>query len=346
MTDLLGDPDDVNVRYDGVLAGSGGALVPPATPVYKHHMMAVFDGRGAAWRARKKAWRAIIPVVTGRKEKILGSGSITFTDPQFYTLKAEAEAKLGRKLDTKEFTEEHYQRIERRDDFQWGTSRFDPMLAETLLSLWSKPGDMVLDPWAGGVERGVVAAAMGRRYMGVDLRQEQVDANHAAVEGITWPEGEPLWFSGDTTAYVWPPGEASFAFGCPPYWHLEEYAGGERDLSGMTIGAFARAMRDTFALLRDGLAANAFAAIVVGDCRRKDGQRFFGAVPQVVLAAALDAGFGYGGDAIYLPPVGRKRVLAPANFKHRRSLTLAAESVLILVKGNQKQAAERLKEEA
>lgn len=58
-----------------------------------------------------------------------------------------------------------------------GTSIFDPVLCELAYRWFTPPGGVVLDPFAGGSVRGVVAALLGRRYVGIDLRAEQVAAN-------------------------------------------------------------------------------------------------------------------------------------------------------------------------
>ena len=60
-----------------------------------------------------------------------------------------------------------------------GTSVFDPVLTELCYAWFTCEGDTVLDPFAGGSVRGVVASIMGRRYTGVELRAEQVEANAA-----------------------------------------------------------------------------------------------------------------------------------------------------------------------
>jgi len=39
----------------------------------------------------------------------------------------------------------------------------------------------VLDPFAGGSVRGIVASRLGYRYVGIELRQEQVEANRRAI---------------------------------------------------------------------------------------------------------------------------------------------------------------------
>lgn len=58
-----------------------------------------------------------------------------------------------------------------------GGSVFDPVLCELIYRWFSPQGGTVLDPFAGGSVRGVVAAALGRDYVGVELRDEQVAAN-------------------------------------------------------------------------------------------------------------------------------------------------------------------------
>ena len=60
---------------------------------------------------------------------------------------------------------------------QSGTSIFDPVLCELVYRWFSPPGGQVLDPFAGGSVRGIVAAYCGRRYTGIDLRAEQIAAN-------------------------------------------------------------------------------------------------------------------------------------------------------------------------
>lgn len=63
-----------------------------------------------------------------------------------------------------------------------GTSIFDPVLCELVYRWFCPPGGLVLDPFAGGSVRGIVAAKLGRRYVGIDLRAEQVAANREQWE--------------------------------------------------------------------------------------------------------------------------------------------------------------------
>ncbi len=73
-----------------------------------------------------------------------------------------------------------------------GTSIFDPVLCEVIYRWFSPRGGAVLDPFAGGSVRGIVASALGRSYVGIDLRAEQVAANEQQANRILRPGGEPL----------------------------------------------------------------------------------------------------------------------------------------------------------
>lgn len=67
---------------------------------------------------------------------------------------------------------------------QTGTSIFDPVLCEIAYRWFCPPGGLVLDPFAGGSVRGIVAAYLGRRYIGVDLSERQCEANRVQHEAI------------------------------------------------------------------------------------------------------------------------------------------------------------------
>lgn len=63
-----------------------------------------------------------------------------------------------------------------------GTSIFDPVLCEIGYRWYCPKGGSILDPFAGGATRGVVAAFFGYQYTGVEIRQGQVDANRKQLE--------------------------------------------------------------------------------------------------------------------------------------------------------------------
>lgn len=122
-----------------------------------------------------------------------GLGGVTMdalsSHPRYYEQKTAAEAKVGRKLSPEEFERDHW--VLPDSELSSGTSIFDPVLCELAYRWFSPPGGKVLDPFAGGSVRGIVAAALGRHYTGIDLRPEQVEANRAQWPAVAAQIGAP-----------------------------------------------------------------------------------------------------------------------------------------------------------
>ena len=96
---------------------------------------------------------------------------------------------------------DHYRVIEgTRDETQTsGTSIFDPVLTELNYRWFCPPGGVILDPFAGGSVRGIVASKLGRRYIGIDLSARQIEANRIqAQELCTEADPIPNWIVGDS----------------------------------------------------------------------------------------------------------------------------------------------------
>lgn len=58
-----------------------------------------------------------------------------------------------------------------------GTSIFDPVLCELMYSWFCSTNGQIIDPFAGGSVRGIVANLLGYKYWGCDLSEEQIQAN-------------------------------------------------------------------------------------------------------------------------------------------------------------------------
>jgi hypothetical protein len=78
-----------------------------------------------------------------------------------------------------------------------GTSILDPVLCELVYRWFCPPAGLVLDPFAGGAVRGIVASKLGRRYSGVDLSARQIEANEAQARAIC-TDPLPEWVVGDS----------------------------------------------------------------------------------------------------------------------------------------------------
>jgi hypothetical protein len=150
----------------------------------------VLDARQGYWQKRKQAWIALgIESEVGREENLLK-----------YSESATIE--VG------------------------GTSIFDPVLCELAYRWYSPEKARVLDPFAGGSVRGLVAARLGREYVGIDLRKDQIAANAEQAKSVL-RKGDPIphWIEGDAKqAGKLIGGAYDFLFTCPPYYDLEKYS--------------------------------------------------------------------------------------------------------------------------
>jgi len=219
------------------------------------------------------------------------------------------------------------------------TSVFDPVLCELAYRWFSAPGDRVLDPFAGGSVRGIVASTLARDYVGVELRRDQVAANREQSHlgsSIT-----PIWIEGDATQVeaLLPDYEADLVFTCPPYADLEVYSDDPRDLSNMHYDDFLSAYGSALAASASLLRGDRFFVIVISDVRDRYGN-YRGLVADTIKSAQ-SAGLALYNDAVVLDPVGSARLRAGLHFKYRK-LTRLHQHFLVFVKGDARAASVRL----
>lgn len=107
--------------------------------------------------------------------------------------------------------------IEVQDEAQTtGTSIFDPVICELAYRWFTPVGGRVLDPFAGGSVRGIVAARLQRKYVGIDLREEQIAANEQQRQELC-PDTDLQWITGDSIdVATLAPGKYDFVFSCHP----------------------------------------------------------------------------------------------------------------------------------
>ena len=221
-----------------------------------------------------------------------------------------------------------------------GTSIFDPVLCELSYLWFSPPGGLVLDPFAGGSVRGIVASKLGRQYIGHELREDQVAANRLQGDDLCGEaEYPPTWIAGDsrmidrTCADV----DADLVFTCPPYAQLEVYSDNPLDLSTMAYGDFRAVYFEIIAKACARLKQDRFAVCVVGEVRDKKGNYvdFVGDTVQ----AFRDAGLEYYNEAILVTSVGSLPIRVGKQFSASRKLGKTHQNVLIFCKGDGKRAA-------
>lgn len=307
----------------------------------------VLDGRSGLWQERKEAWQGLgIRSELGRDDKLLDMSSLT-TEEDKPCPTCEGSGTTPGKITPCKNCHGTGLKFGNRKAVHGSTSIFDPVLCELAYRWYCPPGGTVLDPYAGGSVRGLVAALLQRDYIGVDLRPEQIAANEDQAMAIftDWPheKGTPVWLEGDSR--VLPrviggkPNTFDFVFTCPPYVDLEKYSNDPRDLSNLKgYAKFLDAYRDVVGHLAAYLKPDRFAAFVVGEVRQKDGS-YYGLVPDTIRAF-VDQGLSYYNEFILVTPLGTAPVRASAQFTAGRKTVKAHQNLLVFVKGDAKAAAE------
>jgi hypothetical protein len=220
-----------------------------------------------------------------------------------------------------------------------GTSIFDPVLCELSYRWFCPPGGLVLDPFAGGSVRGIVASILGRSYFGVDLSARQIDANRKQAARICG-QPQPHWHVGDSRDIAEAFGglKADFIFSCPPYADLEIYSDDPRDLSTLPyekfVDDYSRIIASSAGLLKD----DRFACFVVGEVRDRNGN-YYGFVPDTI-AAFCDAGLEFYNEGILVTAAGSLPIRAAKQFETTRKLGKTHQNVLVFVKGDTRRATE------
>lgn len=214
-----------------------------------------------------------------------------------------------------------------------GTSIFDPVLCEIVYNWFSNKNSIVFDPFAGGSVRGVVAEMLGRRYIGIDLSQRQVDANQKAADALCVC---PAWHCDDSRnagRYI-PDGSADLVFSCPPYHNLEKYSSHPLDLSNMNYTDFLEAYREIISISCRKLKENRFAVFVVGDIRDSKGayRDFISDTKRIFR----ENGLCLYNEIILLNQLCTAPMRAGTPFRRNRKVAKVHQNVLVFYKGNPK----------
>jgi hypothetical protein len=274
------------------------------------------DARAGWWQRRKRRWHGLgFDSAKGRKTSLIMASD--------WMLKHQ-KATMGNTLVANN-----------------GVSVFDPVICELTYLWFSKLGDKVIDPFAGGSVRGLVAAYLGRNYTGIDVRKEQIAENQNQQNKLrvspkpVWKHGSAVNFHGAGVR-----GKFDLAFTCPPYGDLERYSDQSDDISNMSydefLGAFRQSVKQSFKILYD----NRFSVMVVGDFR--DGRGNYRGFVADAIQAHRDAGFELYNDALLLTALGTLPMRVGKQFSNSRKLGKAHQNYLVFVKGDGAAATKRL----
>ena len=208
-------------------------------------------------------------------------------------------------------------------DMKSETSIFDPALCELMYKWFCPDGGKILDPFAGGSVRGIVAHLMGYKYTGIELRQEQVDSNIEQAKKILPPDNQPTWICGDSDKVLdelTAQGKTyDFMFSCPPYFNLEVYSDLPDDLSNMSYKDFLEKYRSIIKKAHMLLWSGGYEVFVVGDVRDEKGNYvdFIGETKKAFMDP-FTVGAKLYNDMILLDPIGTAMMRANGTFKEKK----------------------------
>lgn len=222
-------------------------------------------------------------------------------------------------------------------------SEFDPYLAELMYRWFSREGDRILDPFAGGCVRGVVASVLGRHYQGIDLNLDQVVANREQYKDLqeryTNLAGSAKYFSSDADSSLDYMDQADMIFTCPPYYNLEQYTNDPNDLSRQpTYQAFLNKYASILYKATQRLKDNSFFVIVVSEVREEprgiERSNFVGLVPDTISILRDKCSLHYYNEIIVMNNIGSLPIRAPKYFDQSRKIGRMHQNVLVFYKGD------------
>lgn len=223
------------------------------------------------------------------------------------------------------------------------TSVFDPVVTEMSYLWWAPPGCIIIDPFAGGSVRGIVASVMGYKYWGCDLSAEQIGANKAQLTEKTTGEFKPKWVVGNSLATMPTAPMADFLFTCPPYGNLEVYSQDPADISNKNYQEFLYLYSQIINKSYARLNPDSFAAIVVGNYRNPKSGVMHDLVGDTIHAAGL-VGLEFYNDAVIVNNVGSAGMRCNTNFlRGNRKLVKLHQNLLVFVKGDPAKAVAKWK---
>lgn len=213
-----------------------------------------------------------------------------------------------------------------------GVSLFDPVLAEVLYKWFVPEGGLIFDPFAGDTEQGMVAGIKGYRFVGTELRQDQVDKNNgdARRHGIN---DKVTYFQTDSVHLdQFIPAESNdFIISSPPYYDLEEYSDNPADMSTLSMAEFDKKYAEVIKKAAKTLKPGCFAAYIVGEVRGPKGD-YQGLVPKTIQYN-IDAGLQFYNEAILVTMIGSLSLRARRPFEASKKLGKTHQNVLIFTKG-------------
>jgi len=263
----------------------------------------IFDTIQGNWQENKKKWLHMgIKSEIGRDATCLPTGF--------------DESKYGKKISQ-------------------GTSIFDPFLCEVLYTWFNVENGNILDPYAGGSVRGIVAEKLGFKYTGIELSEKQVLSNREQAKdiGVT-----PKWFIGDSNKKLdeAPNLHYDMLLTCPPYYNLEVYSDDKDDISNFkTYEEFLEVYSSIIKKGIEKVKVNRFIVYVVSNFRDNEGNIIDFVVDTIRLHKKH--GVNLYNEIILANAIGTLPVRTSAIFPKTRKIGKRHQNVLVFFKGDSKE---------
>lgn len=287
-------------------------IVPP---------FSILDSKQGYWRERVNLWKSI-----GIKSEMGRNNNLTFN------------------IDLKSIDEQKKDGYKSKDKT---TSIFDPVLCELAYKWFSREDDRVIDPFAGGSVRGIVASICKRYYTGIDLSERQIKHNKIQFDDIRKKYSDNLvpvkWINDDSVHYTKTHNmeKYNFLFTCPPYYDLEVYSDNPLDISN--LGTYEEFLKSYGTILKnsvDMLEEDSFSVIVVGNVRNRKNTGYYDIVGDTVRIMQ-NAGCIYYNEIILVNVAGTLPIRAPLQFNASRKVGKQHQNVLVFYKGDVKNINEK-----
>lgn len=264
----------------------------------------ILDAKVGTWQNRKRWWKSL--GIQGELGRCAKSNDIKDW------------------LEDKDWTRREYKSLPST------TSVFDPVLCELMYKWFCDEGGKILDPFAGGSVRGIVANYLGYKYTGIDIREEQIYSNREQAQNILAQDNQPQWIIGDSNeALDEIDEEYDMIFSCPPYGNLEKYSNLDGDISNMKYDSFLEAYESIIQKACSKLKRGGHAIFVVGEFRvNKNYYRGF--VPDTYMAFKK-AGMRLYNEAILSTPWGTSGMVANSYMKNKK-LVKVHQNILDFIK--------------
>lgn len=282
----------------------------------------VLDTKHGSWQTRKAEWLKLgIQSELGRES---GKGFLNPTDTNYMA--------MGKKKGAKAYNITPQGKSGGDGTTNAGLiSIFDPVLCELMYTWFCKSRGAILDPFAGGSVRGIVANYLGFQYTGIELSERQVVSNREQAASILKKNNQPVWYFGDSDKALDKKWAAKFdmIFSCPPYVDLEVYSNHKDDLSNMNYADFLTKYESIITKSIALLKPKGYACFVVGEVRDKKGfyYDFVGETKRIFVRN----GTKFLNDAVLLNAIGSAPVRA-GKFDTSKKLVKVHQNVLVFYK--------------